>query len=52
MASTNPARLIGLNNRGEIRPGLRADLILFTLEEGDIIIQQTIVAGRTVYRKE
>jgi N-acetylglucosamine-6-phosphate deacetylase len=49
MASTNPARLLRLEDRGEIEPGKRADLILFTIEDGRIIIQQTIVAGRIVY---
>lgn len=49
MASRNPARLHGLDDRGEIRPGKRADLILFTLEHGEVIIQQTIIAGKVVY---
>ncbi len=52
MASTNPARLIGLNNLGEIKEGKRADLILFTIENGEVVIQQTIVAGKAVYSKE
>jgi N-acetylglucosamine-6-phosphate deacetylase len=51
MASTNPARLLGLQDRGEVVTGKRADLILFTIEAGTIIIQQTIVAGKTVYLK-
>jgi N-acetylglucosamine-6-phosphate deacetylase len=51
MASTNAARLIGLNDIGEIKPGKRADLILFTIEDGRIIIQQTILAGKIVYTK-
>jgi N-acetylglucosamine-6-phosphate deacetylase len=41
--------LIGLNDIGEIKPGKRADLILFTIEDGRIIIQQTILAGKIVY---
>jgi N-acetylglucosamine-6-phosphate deacetylase len=49
MASTNPARLYGLSDRGEIRPGLRADLILFTLEDHSIEIIKTMVAGKFVY---
>lgn len=49
MASTNPARLLGLEDRGTIAPGKRADLILFTLENGEMVIHQTIVAGRVVY---
>jgi N-acetylglucosamine-6-phosphate deacetylase len=34
MASTNPAKMIGLHDRGEIKLGKRADLILFTIEDG------------------
>ena len=52
MASTNPAHLIGLNNLGEISEGKRADLILFTIEDGELVIQQTMVAGNVVYKKE
>ncbi len=52
MASTNPARLMGLNNLGEIAPGKRADLILFTIEDGEMVIQKTIVAGKVVYSKD
>lgn len=52
MASTNPARLLGLDHLGEIVPGKRADLILFTMEDGELVIQQTMVAGKVVYSKE
>ena len=52
MASTNPAKLLGLNELGEISHGKRADLILFTIEEGNMVIQKTIVAGRIVYSKD
>lgn len=51
MASTNPARLMGFNNLGEIAVGKRADLILFTIENDKIIIQKTILAGEVVYEK-
>lgn len=51
MGSTNPARLMGLSHLGEISQGKRADLILFTIEKGRIVIQRTIVAGKTVYTK-
>jgi N-acetylglucosamine-6-phosphate deacetylase len=51
-ATRNTARLLGLDDRGEIRPGSRADLILFTLEEGRVQIQKTLVAGRTVYERQ
>ncbi|MCK4344560.1 MAG: N-acetylglucosamine-6-phosphate deacetylase [Bacteroidales bacterium] len=50
MASANPARMFNLN-LGEISTGKRADLILFTIEEGKLIIQQTIVAGKVVYSR-
>jgi N-acetylglucosamine-6-phosphate deacetylase len=49
MASTNAARSIGLHDIGEIRQGKRADLILFTIEDGRMVIQQTFVAGKAVY---
>ncbi|GAH34996.1 unnamed protein product, partial [marine sediment metagenome] len=52
MASTNPAHLIGLNNLGEISEGKRADLILFTIEDGNMVIQKTMVAGEIVYSKK
>jgi N-acetylglucosamine-6-phosphate deacetylase len=52
MASTNPARLLGLNDIGEINPGKRADLILFTIENEKIVVQKTIVAGKEVYSKK
>jgi N-acetylglucosamine-6-phosphate deacetylase len=49
MASTNPAKLYGLTDRGEIKPGMRADLILFTLDNFNINIKKTIVAGEIMY---
>jgi N-acetylglucosamine-6-phosphate deacetylase len=52
MASTNPAKMMGLSEIGEIKEGQRADLILFTLEDGDMLIHKTIVAGEVVYSKE
>jgi N-acetylglucosamine-6-phosphate deacetylase len=52
MASTNPARLLGLDNLGEISQGKRADLVLFTMENGQMVIHKTIVAGKEVYSKE
>ncbi len=52
MASTNPARLMGLDDLGEISKGKRADLILFTIENGNMVIQKTMVAGEVVYSKE
>ena len=52
MASTNPAKLIGLNDRGELSEGKRADLILFTMEDGKMVVQKTIIEGEVVYEKE
>jgi N-acetylglucosamine-6-phosphate deacetylase len=49
MASTNPAVLFGLTDRGKIRSGMRADLILFTLNNYEIEIMKTLVKGNVVY---
>ena len=49
MASRNPARLLGLREIGEIGPGMRADLILFTVEDGELVINKTFVNGELVY---
>lgn len=51
MASTNPARLMAFSNLGELAPGKRADLILFTIENDKIVIQKTILTGAVVYEK-
>ena len=39
MASSNPAILYGLTDRGIMAPGKRADLILITIGEKEINIQ-------------
>lgn len=49
MASRNPARLLNLKDRGEIKPGKRADLILFELKNNKMFIKKTIIAGEVVY---
>lgn len=49
MASTNPAKLYGLSDRGEIAPGKRADLILFTMGDRELNIVRTYVNGKLVY---
>ena len=49
MASKNVARVIGLEDRGEIAVGKRADLLLFTFDEGQFQVEQTYVAGELVY---
>jgi N-acetylglucosamine-6-phosphate deacetylase len=50
MASSNPAKLYGLTDRGIMAPGKRADLILFTIGEKEINIQKTYVAGTLVFQ--
>jgi len=52
MASTNPARSLGLTNVGEIKEGKRADFVIFTIENEKIVIQKTIIAGEKVYSKD
>jgi N-acetylglucosamine-6-phosphate deacetylase len=49
MGSSNAARLLGLKDRGELKPGMRADIILFTLKDNTLHIKKTIVAGDIVY---
>ena len=49
MASTNPAKLLCLDDLGEIRAGKRADLIMFRIEDNKMVIIKTIVAGKAVY---
>ncbi len=51
MATANPAKLISLNDRGEIKEGKRADLVLFRIENNKLEILKTIVAGKVVYAK-
>jgi N-acetylglucosamine-6-phosphate deacetylase len=49
MASTNPAKLYGLADRGSLEPGKRADLILFRPGKGRLEIFKTFVNGELVY---
>jgi len=51
MASGNPARLYGLSDHGELEPGQRADLILFTIHNYQLHIIKTLVAGQVVYEQ-
>ncbi len=52
MASTNPAKLYGLNDRGTLETGKRADLILFTIVNSEVNIQKTWVNGDLVYENK
>jgi N-acetylglucosamine-6-phosphate deacetylase len=49
MASTNPAKLYGLTDRGTLEVGKRADLVLFTLEDFEVNVQKTYVEGEKVF---
>jgi N-acetylglucosamine-6-phosphate deacetylase len=49
MASTNPAMLYNLHDRGKLEVGKRADLVLFTIENYTLEIQKTYVIGQLVY---
>ncbi len=51
MATQTPAKVYNLNDRGMLQEGLSADLILFSLKGGEMVIHETIVQGKTVYEK-
>ena len=46
MASSTPARIMGLKDRGGIVKGMRADFVLF---DDQIHVSRTIVKGLDVY---
>jgi alpha-D-ribose 1-methylphosphonate 5-triphosphate diphosphatase len=48
LATANPARALGLHDRGEIAPGLRADLMIAD-DDGVGHVRATICAGRMIY---
>jgi N-acetylglucosamine-6-phosphate deacetylase len=52
MATINPARIgrVPARQRG-IRPGDRADLVRFRLQDGQVDILQTFVGGQVLFRK-
>lgn len=52
MASTNPAKLLSLNELGEIEIGKRGDLIQFTMENHRMNILKTYVNGSLVYSQD
>ena len=51
MVSANPARAAGLDDRGEIGTGKRADLLVVRQpERGPVMVSAAVSAGRPVYR--
>ena len=49
MAAATPAAIMHFSDRGRLKPGLRADLVLF---DENIRISRTIIRGKTVYSLE
>ncbi|WYK19119.1 alpha-D-ribose 1-methylphosphonate 5-triphosphate diphosphatase [Roseovarius sp. W115] len=49
LISTGPARVLGLDDRGDLRPGKRADLVVLNPESRDVCA--TLSAGRVTYMK-
>ncbi len=49
LVSLNPARAVGLDDRGQLAPGLRADLLRVSeLEDGLLLVRETWRAGQRV----
>ncbi len=49
MASTNPARMLTLGHLGKLEEGKRADIIEFTMQNNQMVVQKTYVAGQLVF---
>jgi len=45
-ATTTPARLLNLSDRGRLAPGCRADLVVL---DADTQVRQTLIGGKVVY---
>ena len=48
LVSANPARMAGLEDRGQIAPGLRADLVRVRVHDGLPVVRQVWRAGERV----
>ncbi len=51
LASGNPARLLKLEDRGELVPGRLADFIELKRQDGKMNIQKTVKAGEVVFQQ-
>ncbi len=51
MASTNQAEMFGWEDRGSIEVGKRADLVLFNIQDDEVLVEKTIIDGEVVYTK-
>lgn len=49
MASGNVAKVFGWEDRGELLPGKRADLLLLASIDGHLAVRRTVVAGKVVF---
>ena len=49
MATANPARALGLNAKGRLKPGADADLVILSR---DLEVRRTLIAGERVFKSE
>ena len=48
LATSRPAAMLGLTDRGRLAPGLRADLIRVSIVDETPVVRSVVVAGRSV----
>ncbi len=51
MVSINQSKIMGFNDRGAIEVGRRADLVLFKMVDGEVVVHKTILGGDVVYQQ-